>query len=72
MHSQIYSGLSLISAISRNFRVAGENGFILARWANNTLFNMAVFKTVLYNFHSATYVVHSYRSHDLISPTSMF
>ena len=52
MHSQIYSGLSLISAISRNFRVAGENesirarlvrpagpnGFILARWANIVFF----------------------------------
>ena len=25
MHSQIYSGLSLISAILRNFRVAGVN-----------------------------------------------
>ena len=28
MHSQIYSGLSLISAILRNFRVAGEKGSI--------------------------------------------
>ena len=31
MHSQIYSGLSLISAILRNFRVAGENGFLVIR-----------------------------------------
>ena len=52
MHSQIYSGLSLISAILRNFRVAGENeyirvrlvhptganGFILARWAKISIF----------------------------------
>ena len=48
MHSQIYSGLSLIFAILRNFRLAGENEsirarlvrptganeFILAHWAN--------------------------------------
>ena len=38
MHSQIYNGLSLISAILRNFRVAGENAFILARWANIVFF----------------------------------
>ena len=31
MHSQIYSGLSLIFAILRNFRVAGENESIRAR-----------------------------------------
>ena len=34
MHSQIYSGLSLIFVILRNFRVAGANEFICARWAN--------------------------------------
>ena len=52
MHSQIYNGLSLILAILRNFRVAGENEsirahlvritganeFILARRANIVLF----------------------------------
>ena len=38
MHSQIYSELSLMFAILRNFRVAGENGFILARWANIVFF----------------------------------
>ena len=52
MHSQIYSRLSLIFAILRNFRVAGKkesirarlvhpagaNGFILARWANIVFF----------------------------------
>ena len=38
MPSQIYSGLSLIFAILRNFRVAGENEFILARWANMLFF----------------------------------
>ena len=38
MDSQIYNGLSLISAILWNFRVAGENGFIFARWANIVFF----------------------------------
>ena len=38
MHSQIYSGLSLIFAILRNFRVAGANGFISARRANIVFF----------------------------------
>ena len=33
MHSQIYSVLSLIFAILRNFRVAGENGSTGARRA---------------------------------------
>ena len=32
------SELSLIFAILRNFRVAGANGFICARWANIVLF----------------------------------
>ena len=34
MHLQIYVGLSLIFAILRNFRVAGANKSICARWAN--------------------------------------
>ena len=33
MHSQIYSGLRLIFAIVRKFRVAGTNEFIRVRWA---------------------------------------
>ena len=39
MYSQIYSGLSLISAILRNFRVAGENESI-ARRARMDLFSL--------------------------------
>ena len=46
MHSQIYSGLSLILAILRNFRVAGENGFILARWTNIVFFFILSVKKV--------------------------
>ena len=34
MHSQIYSGLSLIFSILRNIRVASANGSISARWAH--------------------------------------
>ena len=34
MHPQINSGLSLIFAILRNFRVAGAKGVLCARWAN--------------------------------------
>ena len=40
MHLQIYSGLSLIFAILRNFRVAGANGFI--SWANIVFFIQSV------------------------------
>ena len=39
MHSQIYSGLSWIFAILRNFRVAGANESIRARWANILFFH---------------------------------
>ena len=42
MHSQIYSGLSWIFAILLNFRVAGANGFISARWANIVYYNFIV------------------------------
>ena len=34
-----YSGLSLIFAILRNFRVAGANKSICARWANIVFFH---------------------------------
>ena len=45
MHSQIYSGLSLIFAILRNFRVAGANGFISISWANIVFFIESVKKS---------------------------
>ena len=38
MHSQIYSGLSLIFAILRNFRIADANESTSARWANIIFF----------------------------------
>ena len=38
MHSQIYSGLSLIFAILRNFREAGAKGLFCARRANIVFF----------------------------------
>ena len=38
MHSQIYSGLSLILTILRNFRVAGAKGFFCPRQANAVFF----------------------------------
>ena len=44
MHSQIYSGLSLISANLRIFRVAGQNESIRARWANIVFFFYSIGK----------------------------
>ena len=45
MHSQIYSGLSLIFAILRNFRVAGAKGSFCARRANIIFFIQSVKKS---------------------------
>ena len=47
MHTQINSGLSLIFAILRNFRVAGAQGFLCARRANMVFFIQSVKKVTL-------------------------
>ena len=45
MHSKIYSGLSLILAIVRYFRVAGENESIRARLVRPAGVNGFILKT---------------------------
>ena len=45
MHSQIYSGLSLIFAILRNFRVAGAQVSLCARQTNIVFFIQSIKKS---------------------------